>query len=287
MGQRPTCGIGEFYCAGVGGFASLAFMELLPTKPKSRDPFLVFAAMPRKDNKIPDATAALWERVQTGNKIGPYTFLSMTLQSFSTAKSRNMLTAVARDHGAGKILMIDADMNAGDAQLERILSRPERVVGGIYPKKLVGLKPSWVVSFAKDGKLTPDGLHEAMDIGAGFLKIDMDVVDDMIVRWPKTRYLCEDDPWRGAEMFDLWAEGPVLHDWNGNKKPWPRYLTEDFYFCWRCWKLGIPVWADTKCQVGHLGEVDFLEIAKVIGILTSDVEDPVAPQNALLPPIER
>lgn len=235
---------------------------------KKRDRNLVFAAMAKKDQGLPDATQRLWDSVKTGNRIGQFEFIRCSVQSFSTAKARNILTAIARDSAAGQLLMLDADMDLGDEHLLRLLSSPELMVGGVYPKKVISLQQSMVLNFTGE-PVREDGLAPVTDIGAGALKIDLDLCDRMAERWPKTRYLSEDDPWRGVEMYDLWSEGVVDDVWQKGRGNWPRYLTEDFYFCWRARQLGVTIYADTLCTCGHLGQVDYLQIMALIQQLTT------------------
>lgn len=238
----------------------------MPTK--KRDPHLVFVGMPKKDDNLPECTRALLALVGDGNKIGPYTFVSRHVTGFSSNKSRNIITALALQSDAGLMLQIDADMNAGEEQILSVLNRPERVVGGLYPHKKISLKQSWVANFAKGSAMRPDGLWQCVDIGAGFLKVDLRTVEDLVEKFPETAFHCEDDPFRGVLMHDLWSAGPVTDDWYHDGKPWPRYLTDDFYFCWRVRKLGLPIWADCRAQCGHWGGVDFLAIVTLIQELT-------------------
>lgn len=254
---------------------------------KTRNPYLVACCMAKFNNDLPDNTRALWDRVNTGNKLGDFEFLRMDATNFSTAKGRNTLTAFARETDAGTMLMIDADMNAGEAQLERILSRPERAVGGIYPKKQLSLSQEWVFNPVKGAAPNADGLLRVRDIGAGFFKVGLELCDQMAEEYPEARYLSEDPNMRGMEIYDLWAEGVVTHDWNYDGKPWPRYLTEDFYFCHRLSQMGVPVYADTLCQCGHFGMVDYLAVMHMIQDLTTVPDPNKQGLRSILPPIVR
>lgn len=250
---------------------------------KKRDPFLVFVGMPKKDENLPACTRALLELVGDGMKLGPYTFISRNVTSFSSNKSRNILTALALESNAGKMLQIDADMNAGAEQVLCVLNRPEKVVGGLYPKKEISLKQKWVANFAAGSAMRPDGLWLCVDVGAGFLKTEMSVIEDMIEKFPESAYISEDDGFRGQVQHDLWSAGPVIDDWQKTGKPYPRYLTDDFYFCWRVRQLGLPVWADCRAQCGHWGGVDFLSIVLLIQELTGDAAKPTDTNDRLSP----
>lgn len=256
----------------------------LPAPRKTRDPFHVFVACPLFDSNMPECTRALLAMIGDGMQVGPYRFTARQVKSFSSNKGRNILTAMALETDAGVMLMVDGDMNAGAEQLLSVLGRPERVVGGLYPHKKISLKQSWVANFAKGSAMRPDGLWQCVDIGAGFLKVDMRVIEDLIEKFPETAYACDDEPWKGHIMHDLWAAGPVVDDWYLDGKPWSRYLTDDFYFCWRVRKLGLPIWADCRAQCGHWGGVDFLQIVLLIQDLTATVPEP---NRGQLPPSAR
>lgn len=257
-----------------------------PATRKKRDPLLVFVAMPKKDENLPACTRALWDLVKTGNKLEEFTFVSACCTSFSSNKSRNVLTALGLSTDAGVMLQVDADMNAGPEQLLSVLRRPEKVVGGIYPKKEISLKQSWVANFAVGAQMRADGLMQCVDIGAGFLKTDLGLVEDMTHKWPETGYVCEDAPWRGETMWDLWSAGNKVEDWQLTGKPYSRYLTDDFFFCWRVRQMGLPVWADCRAQCGHWGGVDFLEIVTLIEELTKTAEEGGVRKDRL-PPVSR
>ena len=225
-----------------------------------RDPNLIFVGMSSQSGDMTDATANGWDLVRDGAKLGPYTFIRRKVKCFSTAKARNIITSLAHSTAAGKMLMVDADMNFGEAQLLRILGHTELVVGGIYPKKELTESPSWVCNMI--GDIRTDGLAPALDVGAGFLAIDLRAVDQLAKLHPKKFYLSEEPSTRGQREFALWEERVVEDEWNGRR--WPRRLTEDYYFCWLCRKAGIPVWVDTVCQLGHVGAVDFLQLTALI-----------------------
>ncbi len=67
-------------------------------------------------------------------------------------------------------------------------------------------------------------------------------------------------------IFDLWREEVVLDEWIAGEAPFRRKLSEDFAFCRLARRCGEKVFADTRCQVGHVGGVDFLDVARFIQI---------------------
>lgn len=245
-----------------------------------RDPKLIFVGMASQSGEMKDHTEQGWRLFD--KEIAGYRFIKRKVKCFSTAKARNIIVALAMQTEASKLLMVDYDMVFGEAQIERILSHNEGVVGGLYPKKCFTLTPRWVCNFT--GKSRPDGLGEALDVGAGFLAIDMEVFDRIVAVDEETSeaggelilapsYLSEDEGARGEKQFQFFAERIVRADWNGNGE-WDRLLTEDFYFCWAAQQVGFKVWVDTVCQLGHVGEIDFLQLTADVQKLLSGGEKP-------------
>lgn len=220
------------------------------------DPLLVFVGFPQKDDNIPRATRHLMNLFQ--GTIGPFRFIPFEVQTFSTAKARNIIIAEARKTNAGKILMIDADMNAGEAQVLRILNRPELIIGGCYPKKELANEPSWVGNF--DDIANAEGIAPGAP-GGGFLKIERAAVERLV--GVADRYLSDDATTRGEEQFAFFKESVIDDDW-GLTGRWPRNVGEDFYFSWLAKRAGIPTFIDTVCQVGHIGLIDYLQVYAAI-----------------------
>lgn len=226
-----------------------------------RDPNLIFAGMPLNTTPLAQ-TQAVWDLMTDGKKIGPYTFITRKVHCYSSAKARTILTAEALKSKAGKMLLIDGDMNAGPDQITRILQHKELIVGGLYPKKILTTKPQWVASF-KGSPIRSDFLVDSWEVGAGWLAIDMQLILRLVKKHPELRFLSDDPQYLGQEMFDLWSEFISTENWTGTGA-WPRRLTEDYAFCARVRKIGVTVWTDTHCQVGHIGSVDFLQMTHLI-----------------------
>lgn len=254
----------------------------------NRDPKLIFVGMASASGEMKDQTEQGWRLFD--QPIAGYTFIKRKVKCFSTSKGRNIITHMARQTAASKLLMVDSDMCFGVAQIERILSHNEMLVGGMYPKKTFSLTPQWVCNFT--GKTGANGLAEVLDVGAGFLSIDMQVFDRIIEYdqrhipqdpndlWDilAPAFLAEDVGIKGEKIYQLWAERIAESNWNGNGV-WPRLLTEDFYFCWAARQLGFTVWVDTVCQIGHIGEIDYLQLTAAIQQLQEGGHAPAtAPQ---------
>lgn len=239
---------------------------------------LVFVVMPTLDGNMTEPTRALFELVGDGKKLGPYTFISRKVTSYDTATARNIGTSLALESAAGKMLMLDADMNAGAAQVLRILAHAEPFVGAPYPKKVLSFEQEWVYNLHAGKSLEPraDGLAPALHVGGGFFALDLNALELVAARHPELRFLSEYGYDRGREMFALWDPLVVTDNW-GLTGTWPRRLTDDFAMCHRIQAAGFPLYLDTICQVGHIGPVDFLAVMAMIAELTGG-RDQTPPQ---------
>lgn len=257
---------------------------------------LVFVGVPVAPGGLHDVTdnaLRIFESIDHGL---PYRFILRKLKWYSAPFATNLLLAMARKAGAAKFLRIDADMNFAPHHVARILARPERCVGGLYPKKELSLDQKWVANFLED-RVGADGLIEATEVGAGFLKIDMDLVHEL-ERLPGDNKFLLDVPIScqgsadacglkvGDPIVDLFGERIVVDDWHGDGDLWARWLSDDFSFCHRVRSIREKVWVDTKCQVGHIGWVDFYNVLRMLEALKKSgptAGDPEAAVRAMLP----
>lgn len=231
---------------------------------KTRDPNLVFVGMATRDGGMTEQTRALWDRLD--QPISPWRFLAFKTSGGAQSHARNFLTDLALRSDASRLLMIDSDVAAGESHVLRILGHGLPIVVGVYPRKEVRFPTRFV--FRAVGALRPDGLVPAGDAGAGFALIDLAAVEHLI-GWNALNgrggtYRCEDDGAEGREIHDLWREELVEHEWVKGQPRFTRKLTEDYTFFHFAQRAGIKVYADTLCQVGHVGSVDFLEVARLI-----------------------
>lgn len=159
-------------------------------------------------------------------------------------RSRNEITDEFLGTNCESLLFIDSDIIFSPQQVQRIASHDELVVGGCYPKKQPKL--AWVLN-TLPGEDTPraDGLHKVRYVGTGFMHVRRPVFAQMIERWgPEIIY--KPDHAQNRRAYDFWSVGV----YPGTQ----RFLSEDWYFCQRALDLGIPVWADTRVKLKHVGE---------------------------------
>lgn len=231
---------------------------------KVRNPKHVFVGMIIEDNQVKENTL-FWEQVglleASGATPDGFTFQRSRVSGSGLVKARNMATHMALKSDAGLFVFIDSDVVPTISSLARLVQgmSPEvRALSGMYPKKRSD-KLEWVGNFS-GSRPRPDGLIDSLDFGGGFCCLDLTMVEDLIeLVHAETWYVCEDDPFRGEIVHDLWSNGRVIDDWKG--KTFPRFLSEDFYMCWRIRRqLGLSLWMDTRNTVGHVGMIDFLQV---------------------------
>jgi hypothetical protein len=201
-------------------------------------------------------TSQFWEQLRFANVDG-YTFMPRRMSGYGLAKSRNYLTYLARQSNCGLLLNMDSDVEPTLEHVMRLVSHKVEAVSGLYPKKMID-HLEWVGNVVYGGERKGD-LVEAYDFGGGFSLFDMNAIDRLVEHYhAETWYESEDSDTKGHIMHDLWSNGPVIDNWRG--RVFSRYLTEDFFMCYRLRMMGIKTWLDPQCQVGHIGTVDFAKL---------------------------
>lgn len=146
------------------------------------------------------------------------------------------------------ILFMDVDIRKwGRAEVERIvtgISEKRPIIGGLYAAK--NLKHRWICTELEGEQTGPDGRRRVQEVGTGFKGYHRKYFEDVMRAFPEIQYFC--DSGQGAVVkWDFFSMGVV----NG------RYLSEDYYTDYRAKLLGIPVYVDTLCELGHQGFMDF------------------------------
>ena len=227
--------------------------EAAASEKKVRNPKKIFVGSAMTETMRRE-TSEFWNLLKNGDVPGDYEFVTVRLTGYGLPKCCNVLTWMARQTDCGRFVRIDADMAPTVENMVRLLSWDKlEMVSAVYPQKTMA-QLRWVGNFS--GPAGPNGLAPAYDFGGGFCSLDLNFLDRMTEHFPETAFESEDDPFRGKIMHDLWSSGVVTDFWHGRK--FPRYLTEDFYLCYRARKMGVQVWQDTHCQVEHIGSVGFL-----------------------------
>ena len=174
------------------------------------------------------------------------------------SSARNTLAAHFLAGTWTHLLFIDADIVFTPAQIVRLLSHNEAIVGGLYAKRHLHYGEQGIETmFCADEIIGHDpvrDLQEVRCVGTGFLSIRRDVFETMVAALgPSIEYVtaaCD-----SREDHRKWIFFPVgMHlDEDGIQT----YLSEDFYFCVRARELGFKVYVDLRVIPGHIGKVTF------------------------------
>ena len=167
----------------------------------------------------------------------------------SVERARNILTANFLASDCTHILFVDADIGFTPADVARIASHNEPIVGGMYPLKTPSPTVQWCGNGLQGGEaqIREDGLSLVKYIGTGFLCIQREAFETMIARGVAEKYRQDWAPHR--EEFAFWTQG-VRADGAGGP---PRFLTEDWMFCQRWNELGGKIYCDSQVVLRHVG----------------------------------
>lgn len=156
------------------------------------------------------------------------------------------------------LLSIDSDIDFRPQDAYVLFENPGPIMAGLYPLKQRDLQ--WCINTIpgmghdKDPKTNRQNVATA---GTGFFAVHRHVIGTMIAaadkwkQWPVKFY----QDATGIEQWDLFHSG-VVHD-----PKWfpvsPRYLSEDWGFCYMARKLGFAVQIDWRAQVFHDGAIKY------------------------------
>lgn len=182
---------------------------------------------------------------------------------------RTALAAEAERRGAECVLWIDADVTFAVESARSIVGQAfqrQAVVGGPYLQQKFGGAPrvdfldAMPVTFGPDGATTP-----VRALGFGFVAHPVSVLSRMREhhRLPRLR-MRKPVEW-GWPWFASTAPG------------WEELMGEDYAFCRRAREAGIHVFCDTRIELGHLGEHEFV---------ISDLRPLERPRTVILEPKE-
>lgn len=196
------------------------------------------------------------------------------------SRARNSLTRQFLDSDCTDLLFIDSDLKFTTRDVERIMSHPEEVVGGMYCKKQEGT-PQLVINPVPDrpGEQTASGLIEVRYVGTGFLRVRRSVFEKMIAAFGES-IAYKLDPDHKITEYDFWHVG-VCHF---EKNDYPtRYLSEDWWFCEMCKRIGVKVWADRGILLRHTGQATYPLGYQEKELYGSPADRPACPADAGVP----
>lgn len=147
------------------------------------------------------------------------------------------------------VLFIDSDMLFNPEDALRLLLRPEPIVCGIYAQKRYGiLNCETMPETTEIGFGDRGGDLEILRVGAGFLRIRCDAAVKILEHHGLPLCGC-------GERGSLWPFFlPMVVEEEGGGH---RYLGEDYSFCERARQAGIPIIADTRIPLFHLGSYPY------------------------------
>jgi hypothetical protein len=164
------------------------------------------------------------------------------------ARGRSIIATEALAEGFEELLWIDSDVVFTLADVDRLRSHGEPLVGGLYPLKgkrkmaMTLLEKERLIVFGKGG-----GLLEVKHVATGFLYTHRSVYDVIAKYHALPR--CRGDKPCGIVPYFL---SVIVQEGDQHS-----YLSEDFSFCWRAREAGIRVFADTAIRLGHVGSYTY------------------------------
>jgi hypothetical protein len=184
------------------------------------------------------------------------------------SRARNRLVARFLKSDCTHLLFLDSDLQFEPWQIKRLLSHDLDIVCGLYPKKQAEL--GWVMNIFPEVK-DPDasGLLPVKCAGTGAMLISRSTIQRMQDAYPMLRYDADAGAAQGSHWdlfkvgvwpcleiprlefpqkpidarYDLPAEIPqqlrAMRDES-------RHNSEDWFFCYLAWNLGIPTFMDMR-----------------------------------------
>ena len=210
-------------------------------------------------------------------------------------RARNYLVDEFLRSDATHLMFIDSDIHFNPQDILTLLAMDKDIIGAPYPKKSI----SWgnvARAVQKNPNIPPGELAgiigefvfnpvagtsqfsvleplEVMEIGTGMMMIKKEVFKKFEDAYPQYRYKPDHG---GNSQFDgsryihayfdtIIDRGP---DAPGNSE---RYLSEDYFFCQMCRKIGIQIWLCPWMKTEHVGTYAFTGDLQRIANLTGQI----------------
>jgi len=165
----------------------------------------------------------------------------------SVERARNILTANFLESDCTHILFVDSDIGFTPADVARVCSHDELVVGGCYPLKTMTPEVQWCGNGLQPGlaPIREDGLCEVKYAGTGFLCIARAAFEKLAQYHYVLSYTQDFPPHRAEKAF--WFQRVFAG----------RFLTEDWNFCQMCQECDIKIFFDSKVVLRHAGRAEW------------------------------
>ena len=156
-------------------------------------------------------------------------------------QARNLLLKSFLDSKCEDLLWIDADVGFDSGEVIKLIERPEKVVGGVYPSKTP--TEGYPVKVIEPHNWNGD-LIEAWYLPGGMTRIKRSVILDMIERY-------------GEDLECVYTFGgneiPVYHMYRTGQSENGGYCGEDVSFSNALRTTGYKLWLDPNMNLTHAG----------------------------------
>lgn len=179
--------------------------------------------------------------------------LDFILNDSLVSRARNTLAARFLDSPYQWMLFLDNDLLFEPQHIARLwlhaTKEDRKLVTGLYAMKK--LAPRFVCNWIDGAEPDANGAVRVREGGTGFMSIHRSVFETMRDKLPEIAYTTDSNHAGGTRTeWDFFAVGPYRYP-----SGLVRYLSEDWMFCQRWRDLGGDVWADTKIQLRHMGNM--------------------------------
>lgn len=193
--------------------------------------------------------------------INAFIYLTKEGWCFSYCLHKNSFLQISRDEIATKfvednahthLLFIDSDVIFTGEDIENLIISSFKhdggITAGLYPVK--ENTPRYCLNYMSD-PLVIDNLTEVRHAGTGFMLIKKEVFEEISKRTFKYRFSSEISPL----FFNFFQ--PIFIPQTD------MLVTDDFAFCERARECGKKVFVCNDIILGHVGEVDYLDVHKL------------------------
>lgn len=157
--------------------------------------------------------------------------------------ARNNLVKQFMDSEADTLFFLDDDVSWTPEDALRMIEMPDEIVAGVYPYKTE--KEDYPVVIDTDSNYFPitrkDGCIKGSLVATGFLRIKRSAIEQLISKYPQSKYSNYKDNQWAEDVYDLFPQGVK----NG------RWVGEDFAFCQLWNAIGGEIWIVPDMTITH------------------------------------
>lgn len=173
----------------------------------------------------------------------PYSFDFAVIEG-GLARARNKLVASFLKGDYKWLLFWDDDIEAGIADVLKLLSHKQPIVAGLYTTREE--RPHWVANFMHEVTVQPNGLLQVIEVGTGFKLYHRKVFEILAKHYPNLWYTDRDTGVRECAFFQQAVIATDL-------KPDGDWLPEDYFCDYICRHANIGIFVDTTMKLKHRG----------------------------------